>query len=92
MVQIKLIWLVLLDENGHVHLTDFNVAVKLKSSANLTAVAGSLAYIGTLFEFMANPLFKCSPGNPLEIRIPDLSRLVESRDINVRIVAWKETF
>lgn len=36
---------VLLDHLGHVHLTDFNVAVKLKKSSILSATAGSLAYI-----------------------------------------------
>lgn len=39
---------ILLDEKGHAHLTDFNIAVQLnkrKSSSSLTSIAGSLAYI-----------------------------------------------
>lgn len=38
--------LVLLDEFGHVHLTDFNIAVMYKDEKNLNAVAGSMAYMG----------------------------------------------
>jgi serine/threonine kinase 32 len=38
---------ILLDEKGHVHLTDFNIAVQLnpKCLKPLTSIAGSLAYI-----------------------------------------------
>ena len=38
---------ILLDEKGHVHLTDFNVAVQVNQNRTkpLTSVAGSLAYI-----------------------------------------------
>lgn len=39
---------ILLDEKGHVHLTDFNIAVQLNNRKNthqLMSVAGSLAYI-----------------------------------------------
>lgn len=38
---------ILLDEKGHAHLTDFNIAVQLnpKSSKPLNSIAGSLAYI-----------------------------------------------
>lgn len=38
---------ILLDEKGHAHLTDFNIAVQLsqKRSKPLTSIAGSLAYI-----------------------------------------------
>jgi serine/threonine kinase 32 len=38
--------LVLLDEKGHVHLTDFNIAVHFREEKPLTAVAGSMAYMG----------------------------------------------
>ncbi|KAJ1555147.1 hypothetical protein HK096_008240, partial [Nowakowskiella sp. JEL0078] len=36
---------VLLDENGHAHLTDFNIAVRYREEKPLTAVAGSMAYM-----------------------------------------------
>ena len=36
---------VLLDEGGHAHLTDFNIAVRYRKDKPLTAVAGSLAYM-----------------------------------------------
>lgn len=38
---------ILLDERGHVHLTDFNIAVHYTERKHLTGVAGSLAYMGT---------------------------------------------
>ena len=38
--------IVLLDEKGHAHLTDFNIAVHFKPEKALTAVAGSMAYMG----------------------------------------------
>lgn len=36
---------VLLDEKGHVHLTDFNIAVHFSHRRPLTSVAGSMAYM-----------------------------------------------
>eukprot|EP00834_Sanchytrium_tribonematis_P001011 NODE_21_length_42443_cov_0.822808.p22 type:complete len:243 gc:universal NODE_21_length_42443_cov_0.822808:15076-14348(-) len=36
---------VLLDEKGHAHLTDFNIAVYLKPNKLLTSIAGSMAYM-----------------------------------------------
>lgn len=36
---------VLLDERGHVHLTDFNIAVHFSSRRPLTSIAGSMAYM-----------------------------------------------
>ncbi|KAI9286196.1 hypothetical protein BC943DRAFT_359373 [Umbelopsis sp. AD052] len=36
---------ILLDENGHAHLTDFNIAVHYSDKKPLTAVAGSMAYM-----------------------------------------------
>ncbi|CAH1762735.1 3709_t:CDS:2, partial [Entrophospora sp. SA101] len=36
---------VLLDENGHAHLTDFNIAVHYNEKRPLTSVAGSMAYM-----------------------------------------------
>jgi serine/threonine protein kinase len=37
---------VLLDENGHASITDFNIAVHYKEDKPLKAVAGSMAYMG----------------------------------------------
>ncbi|CEP20168.1 hypothetical protein [Parasitella parasitica] len=36
---------ILLDEQGHAHLTDFNIATTINNEKPLTAVAGSFAYI-----------------------------------------------
>ncbi|KAJ3049642.1 hypothetical protein HK097_009378 [Rhizophlyctis rosea] len=36
---------VLLDEKGHAHLTDFNIAVHYREDRPLTAIAGSMAYM-----------------------------------------------
>ncbi|KAG2179966.1 hypothetical protein INT43_003753 [Umbelopsis isabellina] len=36
---------ILLDEKGHAHLTDFNIAVHYSEKKPLTAVAGSMAYM-----------------------------------------------
>ncbi|KAG8813054.1 hypothetical protein FRC18_002699 [Serendipita sp. 400] len=38
---------ILLDEKGHAHLTDFNIAVHYSDRRLLTGVAGSMAYMGT---------------------------------------------
>lgn len=37
---------ILLDEKGHAHLTDFNIAVHFTEKRPLTSVAGSMAYMG----------------------------------------------
>lgn len=37
---------ILLDERGHAHLTDFNIAVHFTERKALTSVAGSMAYMG----------------------------------------------
>ncbi|THH07318.1 hypothetical protein EW145_g3459 [Phellinidium pouzarii] len=37
---------ILLDERGHAHITDFNIAVHYSERRLLTGVAGSLAYMG----------------------------------------------
>ena len=37
---------ILLDERGHAHLTDFNIAVHFTERRPLTSVAGSMAYMG----------------------------------------------
>ena len=42
---------ILLDERGHVHITDFNIAVHYSERRMLTGVAGSLAYMGTYARF-----------------------------------------
>lgn len=40
---------ILLDEKGHAHLTDFNIAVHFTERRALTSVAGSMAYMGAHF-------------------------------------------
>lgn len=37
---------ILLDEKGHAHITDFNIAVHYSERRLLTGVAGSMAYMG----------------------------------------------
>jgi hypothetical protein len=37
---------ILLDERGHAHITDFNIAVHFSDRRLLTGVAGSMAYMG----------------------------------------------
>lgn len=39
---------ILLDERGHAHITDFNIAVHFSERRLLTGVAGSMAYMGKL--------------------------------------------
>lgn len=39
---------VLLDAEGHAHLTDLNIAVHVNERKMLTGVAGSMAYMGKL--------------------------------------------
>ena len=39
---------ILLDERGHAHITDFNIAVHFSERRLLTGVAGSMAYMGEL--------------------------------------------
>lgn len=39
--------IVLLDEKGHAHLADFNIAVGFSWDKPLMAIAGSMAYMGT---------------------------------------------
>ncbi|KAL0077575.1 kinase-like protein [Phycomyces blakesleeanus] len=36
---------ILLNENGHAHITDFNIAVRFQESKPLTSIAGSMAYM-----------------------------------------------
>lgn len=36
---------ILLDEQGHAHLTDFNIATIIKNQKPTTSIAGSFAYI-----------------------------------------------
>lgn len=36
---------ILLDEQGHAHLTDFNIATIINNSKPITSIAGSFAYI-----------------------------------------------
>jgi serine/threonine kinase 32 len=38
---------ILLDEKGHAHITDLNIAVHYSERRMLTGVAGSMAYMGT---------------------------------------------
>lgn len=37
---------ILLDERGHAHITDLNIAVHYSERRMLTGVAGSMAYMG----------------------------------------------
>jgi serine/threonine kinase 32 len=37
---------ILLDEKGHAHITDMNIAVHYSERRMLTGVAGSMAYMG----------------------------------------------
>ena len=37
---------ILLDERGHAHITDFNIAVHFSERRLLSGVAGSMAYMG----------------------------------------------
>lgn len=46
----------MLDEKGHAHLTDFNIAVHFTERRALTSVAGSMAYMGALSLFAFLPL------------------------------------
>ncbi|CAG8593826.1 6383_t:CDS:2, partial [Racocetra fulgida] len=46
---------VLLDEKGHAHLTDFNIAVHFNERKPLTSVAGSMAYMAILHEPLQFP-------------------------------------
>ena len=51
----------LLSSDGHVSLTDFNVAAKIRPGHKLTAFAGSLAYVGMCikyFNFIAPEVFQ----------------------------------
>jgi serine/threonine kinase 32 len=43
---------ILLDERGHAHITDFNIAVHFSERRLLTGVAGSMAYMGKLLAAM----------------------------------------
>jgi serine/threonine kinase 32 len=51
----------LLDEKGHAHLADFNIAVGFSWDKPLMAVAGSMAYMGNTYLM--------SPGNASQRRI-----------------------
>lgn len=42
---------ILLDERGHAHITDLNIAVHYSERRMLTGVAGSMAYMGASLEF-----------------------------------------
>lgn len=46
---------ILLDEKGHAHLTDFNIAVHYSERRQLTGVAGSMAYMGKPFSQASHP-------------------------------------
>jgi serine/threonine kinase 32 len=43
---------ILLDHNGHAHLTDFNIAVHFSDSKVLTSKSGTRCYMGFLFLFI----------------------------------------
>jgi serine/threonine kinase 32 len=44
---------ILLDERGHAHITDFNIAVHFSERRLLTGVAGSMAYMGKLMRSLS---------------------------------------
>jgi serine/threonine kinase 32 len=44
---------ILLDERGHAHITDLNIAVHFSERRLLTGVAGSMAYMGEIWHFAA---------------------------------------
>ena len=48
---------ILLDEKGHVHITDFNIAVHFSERRMLTGIAGSLAYMGMFHPFPQDLLY-----------------------------------
>ncbi|KAK2170958.1 hypothetical protein NP493_1120g01033 [Ridgeia piscesae] len=41
----------LLDEEGHIHLTDFNVAIQLQEGQSATALSGTKPYMGNISSF-----------------------------------------
>lgn len=49
---------ILLDERGHAHLTDFNIAVHFSERKVLTSVAGSMAYMAP--EILAKKGYTCT--------------------------------
>ncbi|CAH7675682.1 AGC/YANK protein kinase [Phakopsora pachyrhizi] len=49
---------ILLDERGHAHLTDFNIAVHFSERKALTSVAGSMAYMAP--EILAKKGYTCT--------------------------------
>ena len=49
---------VLLDERGHAHLTDFNIAVHFTERRALTSVAGSMAYMGMHTAYVLGTCYK----------------------------------
>lgn len=42
---------ILLDENGHAHLTDFNIATILREGQLATSMSGTKPYMGQYFTF-----------------------------------------
>lgn len=58
---------ILLDERGHAHLTDFNIAVHFTERRALTSVAGSMAYMGPS---LAPPPPPPPPSSPLTFLPP----------------------
>jgi len=53
---------ILLDERGHAHITDFNIAVHFSERRLLTGVAGSMAYMGKLVPASRRPKLISSTG------------------------------
>lgn len=52
---------ILLDERGHAHVTDFNVAVHHPEDRLLTSVAGSKAYIGAVMDSIMCDILQLTP-------------------------------
>jgi serine/threonine kinase 32 len=47
---------ILLDERGHAHITDFNIAVHYSERRLLTSIAGSMAYMGMPHQPFSMPI------------------------------------
>jgi len=72
---------ILLDSQGHAHITDFNVAVYHPVERNLTSIAGSKAYMGKFgfYSRRLRSLHDASPRGVIAQGIHIFGRLVVSR-------------
>jgi serine/threonine protein kinase len=75
---------ILLDEAGHAHITDFNIAVHYSERRMLTSVAGSMAYMGEWISNLASALASPPPAstrNSCQEGLLLHNRLVVSRSL-----------